>query len=575
MHKTGPRAQRGSMMILIIGFTFFFIILAVGVVQIMLILGGSHEVQDAVDAGTLNVGKKSVLITTKTGSGIGNQIGNMLGNILGKAAPGLNGALGGVGGGIGGGIGSILNSALGSMGGPESQFNDVLDDNASVGLTNINRVWGKALLAAMNNKQMHDANLATGESDAHVESLYSGAKSISDRLADQLNQPKNHFNYFAELSRRSTTRMSTDNAKAQVIPDIKGNWETACMDRGEESNLIIEQSQLPEGFKADDPNFAKKCDDGKIRFKGYTPINVGGKDFPLVSFMTKTQPHLVSQKTFSDNLLKTKPMSFWPKPIPNAFSCQGRLSDPNKPDKNEQRARSFVISNPQKDFQAQFPHGFLKIQVDDCDLIWNQWPVPGEVGKDSYGAYPLQQKSHTFIIFGLGTMDVQAYVGNEFVPPTLDKALNAFYGDTDEIKKNMVQRIAQIKPGYTVDDLDKMLGSTFMFPSDKEFFIFPDSKGEIRTMTRTFAMANNVLWLPLSDNEPDGKETEMGDDQSLPMIPNFCTWQTKSVLGLSGGAAIAIAEGKFFWQPGSGWNGCLGKVRIKRKTTVYANAAGI
>ena len=558
------RDNRGSMAILIVGCTFFLIILAVGIVQIMLILGGSHEVQDAVDAGTLNVGKKSVLITTKTGNGVANQLGNMIGQVLG----GKNSALGQ-------GAQTLFNSVLGGMGGPESQFNDVLDENDSVGLTNVNRIWGKALLAAMNNKQMHDANLATSDSDSHVDSMYGAAKSISDRVSDQLTNPKNHYNYFAELSRKSSTRMSTNNSKSQVIPDTKSGWDTACMERGEESNLLIEQGQLPEGFKADDPNFTKKSDDGKFRFKGYTALNVGGKDFPFVPFKTKTQPHLVSEKTFADNLIKTKPLQFWQKPIPNAFACQGRLNDPNKPDQKEQRARSFVIANPQKDYPAQFPHGFLKFQVDDNDLIWNQWPVPGEVGKDTYSSFPLQQRSHTFIIFGLGTLDVQAFVGNEYTPPTLDKALNSFNGDTDEIKKNMVQRIAQIKPGYKMSDLDDLLSSTWMVPGDKEFFIFPDSKGEIRAMTRAFAMATNVLWLPLSDNEPDGKETEMGDDQSFPMVPNFCTWQTKSVLGLSGGAAVAIAEGKFFWQPGTGWNGCLGKVRVKRKTTVYANAAGI
>lgn len=562
--KCAIRTNRGSMLVMIIGCTFFFIILVVGIVQLMLLFGGSHEVQDAVDAGTLNVGKKSVLITTKTGNGIASQVGNMLGNILG----GKNSALGG-------GAASVLNSALGSLGGPESQFNDVLDDNDSIGLTNINRVWGKALLAAMNNKQMHDANLATGDSDAHVDTMYGAAKSISDRLADQLNNSKNLQPYFAELSRKSSTRMSTSNTKAQVVPDTKSGWGTACMERGEASNLIIEQGQLPDGFKADDPNFTKKSDDGKFRFKGYTALNVSGKDFPFVTFQPKMQPHLVSQKTFLENSVKTKSMNFWAKPVPNAFSCQGRLSVPGKPDKNEQRASSFVLANPQKEFPVQFPHGFLKVKLDDNDLIWNQWPVPGEVGKDTYASMPLQKKDHTFIIFGLGTLDVQAFVGNEYTPPTLDKALNSFYGDTDEIKKNLVQRIAQIKPGYKESDLDDMFSKTWILPGDSEYFIFPDSKGEIRTMTRPLAMANNVLWLPLSDHEPDGKETEMGEDQSLPMVPNFCTWQTKSVLGLSGGAAIAIAEGKFFWQPGTGWNGCLGKLRIKRKTTVYANAAGI
>lgn len=558
------RPKRGSMMILIVGCTFFLIILAVGIIQIMLILGGSHEVQDAVDAGTLNVGKKSVLITTKTGNAISNSVGNMLGTMFG----GNNNILGQ-------GATAVINSALGSLGGPESQYNDVLDENASVGLTNINRVWGKALLAAMNNKQMHDANLATSDSDGHVDTMYSAAKSISDRLAAQLSEPKNLYPYFAELSRRSSTRMTTRDQKAQVLPDTKKGWDTACMERGDESNILIEQGQLPEGFKADDSSMTKKSDDGKLRFKGYTAINVGGKDFPFVTFRPKTQPHLVSQKTFQENVAKTKPLSFWQKPIPNAFSCQGRLNDPNKPDQNEQGARSFVLANPQKEFPAQFPHGFLKVKLDDNDLIWNQWPVPGEVGKDTYSSMPLQKKDHTFLIFGLGTMDVQAFVGNEYTPPTLDKALNSFYGDTDEIKKNLVQRISQIKPGYTTSDLDEMFSKTWIIPGDSEYFIFPDSKGEIRTMTRALAMANNVLWLPLSGHEPDGKETDMGEDQSLPMVPNFCTWQTKSVLGMSGGLAVAIAQGKFYWTPGTGWNGCLGKLRIKRSTTVYANAAGI
>jgi hypothetical protein len=76
------------------------------------------------------------------------------------------------------------------------------------------------------------------------------------------------------------------------------------------------------------------------------------------------------------------------------------------------------------------------------------------------------------------------------------------------------------------------------------------------------------------DKDPDGTETKLIDDASTPAPIFFVPIVTPDpfcspFLELGWGTW----EKDVAWTPGSGYNGCLGQIRVKRWTDVYSLGA--
>ena len=491
--------------------TFFFIVLGIAFVQISMLVSGSREVSNAVDSGTLNAGKKAVHL--KTQANFGN----------------------------------------------ESQFDDLKDDEGKFGLTNINRVWAKALLARMNNKAMHNQGQSTNTSDSHADSMFDSAESISDRIADKLNDASNLHPYFMELAGKNSIRMLGNTAQLKV--ESGSGWKTSLLDRGEESNLIVGAGQLPDGFNINDGKMFKQAEDGKKHFKGYTPIEVMGKQICFVPFKVKQQPHLVSEKTFNDNLNSAKPLQEWKNPVPNAISCQGKTEDQRLA---VQRARAFVLTNPQKDFQLAMPHTFMKVKFEDNTAHWYINGVPAPNSSYEFRT-DVQQRSYPV---GTGTLNITATLGNEYMPPTVWKGVFALPGSNyDAVTKALLQRCKEIKHDFTEGDLDAMMMACPIIAGNKEFVIFPDPSGSLRCTPQSMAPAL-APWINTS-KEADGSEAEIVDDECW-FVPNF-VMATPTGLGAKPLPSWCITYGSLKWKPGTGYDGCLGELRIERETDIFAN----
>ena len=134
--------QRGAALGLVAVLAFVLVILVIAFFQLTMYFGGSKETRNAVDAGTLNVGKRSFEIKV-----------------------------------------IALQSA-------EMRFMDVADSTGKFGLANINRVWGKALLIAANAEAMK-ADGQEGSAVGNADTTFDGAKSLSVKLADELKTPSN------------------------------------------------------------------------------------------------------------------------------------------------------------------------------------------------------------------------------------------------------------------------------------------------------------------------------------------------------------------------------------------------
>ncbi len=221
-----------------------------------LIMGGSREVRNAVDAAVLNVGKRVPQL---------------------KVGPAI--------------------------------FTDCADSSGSISISNISRVWGKAYLINANAEGMINDGLITGQASGAADKVYAEAQSVNDRLRGELTNKQLLDQFFWQLSANKPAKLLGASATVYAQKGNNASWATAMVDRGCESNLSVSPGQLPTGVQL------KTVDVGKQQYmQGYTPIKANGKQFVFPSFKTGEMPHLISDSQFERNT-----GGIVTNPIPNAF----------------------------------------------------------------------------------------------------------------------------------------------------------------------------------------------------------------------------------------------------------------
>lgn len=250
------RTARGASIILVALCAIGLIILVYLSFQMALIMGGSREVRNAVDAAVLNVGKRVPQL---------------------KVAP--------------------------------SSFTDCADSGGAIGMSNISRVWGKAYLINANAEGMVNDGLITGQASDAADKVYADAQSVNDRLRGELTNKQLLDQFFSQLSMAKPTKLLGQSATVQAQKDNNSTWATAMVDRGSESNLSVSQGQLPTGVQLKTVNVGNQQ-----YMQGYTPIKANGKQFVFPSFKLGEMPHLISDSQFERNM-----GGIVTNPIPNAF----------------------------------------------------------------------------------------------------------------------------------------------------------------------------------------------------------------------------------------------------------------
>lgn len=456
----------------------------------------------------------------------------------------------------------------------EAQFYDVLDNGVNVNLRDINRVWAKAMLCALNAHAM-------GEGQENVQKLYDAANDMTDRLVKKLDDPNTLKSWYLEFAQANSTRMLGPNSSLDA-PDLSG-WSQSYLDAESESNISITASQLP--LENDIPiTMVQNSKDTQNKYlAGYHPYSIDGVDYWQVPFDFGERPHLVSATNFQTQ--NQNPPAWDPKPVPNAFSMVGMTK--NNARLGETTA-SWVETNPQQTFQAAIPAGFIRIKLDANTLEWK--PNFLTYYTESYGFTPTDFESAPIPV-GCGIMYADETVGDEYLPPTLYMALSRFLQGVDQSTafQHLYQRVQEMNPSVTKSSLISQLQLTPLYSTDpgpQEYIIWncPDisltpprygpNTGKWKLMITPASLAP-----PWIDGDPDGTpnviETE---DLWTPDCPNYGTF---TVAGLS-----CFPTGEYptltnllvekTWQPGTGYGtgtlglgDCLGTLEIHRTTKVY------
>lgn len=474
--------------------------------QFFMLMGGSRECRNAVDAAVLNVSKRAIDIKVM----------------------------------------------------PNAAYKDCADSKGTIGLSNINRVWGKAMLIAANQVEMSNESQGTGQSSGNSDLAYQLAQNVNDSLVNKLKDADTLDQHYAAMAQNRHTKLFSGDSAIE-LKAAKG-YQTAMVDRGAESNLEFAEDQMPTGTNAK----PIKASNNQTYMQGYTPFTVGDKTFCFTSFKLNEMPHLISDSNFAQNDAATNPMAMMSVPPPNAWQATAATVG----SKGGLGASAAAVTNPQRHYKLAIPQAYITIMFGNVA----KWYVEGnKVKETTYENAPESQWALKNIKLSKGgRLNGYASLGNEYDSASILKAIDKAPGDYTKVYDKMLKRIKEIKCGYTMEELKQLLKGVMISPAAKRYFIFPKYDTPDFTNPTIVCQPDNgdlPKWLN-PDNPPDGLEGP-GSTDVEPLVddPNYC-WST--ILGPPGPTDIHHAElsGKAYWKPGTGFGQCLGEVRFLHVTEV-------
>ncbi len=507
--KRARRRQSGASLLLIIACAFGLVLLIYGLFQLTMIMGGSRQVRNAVDAGALNVSKKMMEIRVPT----------------------------------------------------DPKYADVADTNGKFGMSNVNRLWGKAYLINANLEEMQKSGRAGPAASGNGDTAYQIAQTVNDQLFAELADPKNQDIYFHQMAGRRTANLI--NPGMGIDRTKTGSCPIALVDRGDESNLTMQPSQIPDGVAAG------KVDKGsKSYMQGYVPMTANNKKFTFTSFHEGEQPHLISDNLFESNRADKAPIDDKGTVIPNAFRQFAEASN----GQTGVSAIASAVANPIRTYDMAIPQSYITIHVNNLS-IWNVDMKPVKMIPYDFKQQRVQglkdYQTATRVINCFGTIGAEYQGGN-----SINAILNALKADINPAMKKLLQRIQCMDPKFTKARLIKLFDQQQYDPKVQRYYIFAADQSADHTDP-------NIQMVPDNGSLPpwiDPKKWEGTSDPNLDgirgdaLVTEPTTTDQYAHADQSPGGTpqpYATNTGVMHWQPGTGFNKAVGDLYVVRLTQLY------
>jgi len=562
-HKQNRNRARGSISFGVV-LALVLMLIGIGYFVFTLYMGGQNETKNATDAGMLNVGKKVVDRVGVKLYPTPNEI--IFADVCNDTASGED----------------LLASLTGG-----------LSDVGEVNLHRVNRVWAKALQIAIN-AEAADREGYGGQGKSNAQKAFDGAESISNRLAKELKDRGQLYGYFDDLSTRNSVKMLGTDIKTKALRG--DNWQTSLMVRGRESNVTVAPPEysLPPNFQF--PNLVMKSSRKNVPasgkdlwfLKGYTPITLADKTFWQVPFVYDETPHMVSGHDFARDTAKANPIGEWENPLPNAFSGEGIAEAKGKG--AGQKAISWVLTNPGQNFKMSIPHSFVRIKLDEMFTHWYFFPLGPQTkienGDPQKYEYKLDtQSGYKMGLGGLFCIYVQAgdvEVGGDVVGRTLDQIIFGLPDeDSPKVESYLCNRanemVGKVGKVITVNELHDCLSNPltilYLLAGQREYYLFSADGETLECMPKYLALIKAPWLLLKQSEEPDGTEMKLVDDADCPAaLINKVSAKPfpKCLLLPPTPIGWGLWDKDVYWTPGSGYNSCLGNLRVKRWTEIYS-----
>ena len=234
------------------------------------------------------------------------------------------------------------------------------------------------------------------------------------------------------------------------------------------------------------------------------------------------------------------------------------------------------------------PHSFVHIKLDEMKAHYYFYPTgTPPIGRVKFGT----AKTYNYMLSTSGgpTMPQGGLLSATVTPKNVSLGLDVVGRSLDEIifgmppgnrakvERYMVNRInemiSKVGKKMSASDLHSALSDPscigFMLAGQRDFYLFSPDGSSIRVAPKPLAIAQAPWLATMISKEPDGQETKLIDDATMPapiffmptVIPDpFC--QLKVNLGWGSW------HKDVYWEPGTGYNGNLGRIRVKRWTEV-------
>lgn len=241
-----------------------------------------------------------------------------------------------------------------------------------VSLRNINSIMAFELITQANLKSMRDRGLATQLAEENARLLSDEAEKIAAELAAMLKVQANFKETFESVAKQNSLRLLPGHDRSGVeLTD----HQVSYVNRGEASNVSFDYQQVPANvrslFKENESRWFKNIG-GRLFFRGYTDgIQINGRQIHFVPLFEpgnsggdpfgRSFPHLISGKDFASNKepASGKASFNWQDAIPNAFLNQGTALLVQS-SQQQCIAHSSAVANDIM-VRPAFPHGFIKI----------------------------------------------------------------------------------------------------------------------------------------------------------------------------------------------------------------------
>jgi hypothetical protein len=512
---TKQRTTSGASLLLVIACAFGLIAMVWGVFQLYLVLGGSREVRNAVDAGALNLSKRIFELRVPT----------------------------------------------------DPAFSDVADSNGHIGMSNINRVWGKAYLINANTQQMQSDNQLGQAAQGNADAAYQTAENINNALFAEVTCRQKQGNFFNAIAGfKQATLLSGDTTVSKDTNSSMSTTENplqciAMVDRGDESNLKYSATQIPKVVQA------SGVQKGNSHYlSGYVPMQANNKSFSFTTFHVGEMPHLISQEYFEKNRADVAPVGSTASAIPNAFKIDGTV----QANQGSLGAVACAVANPMRQYSLAIPHSYVKIYFINRAL----WLVEGKlVNLTTYGNKP-QDAVQGVVKKQLSTggfLDGYANLGHEYSSGgSLWQMYNSLPGDHITPLQKIVQRVQEMDPNYTQTQLMALMQRASFDPTATMYYIYPTySTPDCSDPTITIQSNKGTLppWLAAL-NPIDGTQLLAGTENMETDTPNTC-YDVITGGSFTSDKHYTQVSGSINWTPGTGYGQCLGSMQMARTTQIF------
>jgi hypothetical protein len=498
------RSQRAASLILVIACGFGLMALIYGLFSLAMFLGGSRQVRNAADAGALNVSRKMMDIRVPT----------------------------------------------------DPKYADVADTNGKVGMSNVNRLWGKAYLINANLEEMQKSGQAGPKASGNGDSAYQIAQTVNDTLYSEIACSKTQDLFFNQMAGRRTANMI--NPGMGIDKSSQTTCPIAMVDRGDESNLVMTPGQIPAGVTVG------KVDKGSRSYmQGYVPMIANNKKFTFTSFHEGEQPHLISDSVFDPNRADIAPIEGSATVIPNAFR-QSALASNGKLDST---ATASAVANPIRSYSMTIPESYITLYV----LNMSNWNVDGKKVKSIPYETKADQTIHGLKDYQTPTRVINCFgkLGGEYAGGhNIMAIIKALKADYEPAMKKLLQRIQGMDPSFTMAKLTKMLENQNYDKNVSRYYIFAkdDSADHTNPQIEIEADTGN---LPPWINVKNWQEDFDGTPKDLVTEPSTTdeyanAWQSPPGTP----QPTAKNSGVMVWQPGSGYTKAVGNLFIARTTNL-------